>query len=197
MSNMPQNLVRPFPKKTIFISLVIVVVIVIGVVLLYVRDHKSVAITTLPASVQPTSNTATPSGLVEPLAANKLVQSFYTAFIANNQPTSVIQQYGTANLLAAYTKYYVHNSEAVSSQNYADGSIVCGSVKPKSITGVGTLSTGATSAQVQVVEVENKGGSTANQTATLAAEVIHQGNSLKINAVQCQELVGSDSHSAP
>jgi hypothetical protein len=125
------------------------------------------------------------------------VQDFYTAFIASKQPTVVIKMYGTANLLAAYTKYYVHNSKTVSAQNYANSSIVCGSTTPQSINGVGTLTVGATSAQVQVVEIEKKGSSKVNPTATLAAEVINQGNSLKINGIQCQKLVGNDSHSTP
>lgn len=196
MRSMPQHPLRSFPKKSITIPLVVLVVIVIGAVILYLRDHKTVPVSMLPATAQTTDNADLSAGPVAPPAADKLVQSFYNAFITSNQPTSIIKMYGTANLLAAYNNYYVHNSPSVSSQNYANGSIVCGSVKPKSITGVGTLTKGAASDQVQVVEVENKGSLKVSPTDTLSAEVIHQGNSLKINSIQCQGLVGSDNHRA-
>jgi hypothetical protein len=184
-----------FSRKLVLIVLAVVVIIVAAFIL-YNHDHKTVAVTTLKDSVQTGSSPILPGGPVSLPAADSLVQSFYTAFISSNQPESVIKQYGTAQLLSAYTNYYVHNSSSVSSQNYADGSIVCGNVKPKSITGVGALTSGAASAQIQVVEVEPKDSAKVSPTATLTAEVIHQGSSLKINSIDCQELVGTDSHKA-
>jgi hypothetical protein len=164
--------------------LILVIVIALGAVghLAYKDHHKT-------ASANATTSISSPSNSLSSAAASNLVRTFYNQLMdssanqnaaseKSNYEQTAIQKYGTQNLANFY-----RSALALRTVPSYDP-ITCSNSVPNSLYSVTTL-TSATTATVRVIEQEGTATNTVD-SADIAAKVIMQNGTPKINSISCQ-----------